>query len=392
MGTQRLEQKDAYLTSCQARVVQIREESKQLALDESVFYPESGGQLGDLGHLVFQDGSVQVFDTQIEEGVVWHKLDQLPTWIENKKTCRAEIDWAHRRDQMSQHTAQHMLSAGVFQLFGGETVSARLGSQSSTIDLDLTQLNDPMLADLQASINQEVMNDRNIHIHYPSQQELAKFELRRESKVKDGIRLIDIEGYDVTPCGGTHCSETGEVGPVILTATQNTKGLVRLSFVAGKRAFEYLASRDKWLRESAQKLGCAVHEVCDAIERQEQKLSQLQQELGLHQAQALMKDVEETYHSPHRDVLLMRPDYDQDQARKFVNLLHERTAELVVVVCSKQPQRFVMHGGTSDLRQWLKQQGTAIGWRGGGKANHVEGVVQGSFSQSEIIKALRSLD
>lgn len=229
--TQRLEQKDAFVQSCRAEIVEVRNcgDRWALVLNQSVFYPESGGQLGDRGTLRVHEAELEVVDTQIDDGRVLHLVKDC-TGVGAGDVCEAVIDWGFRRDQMSQHTGQHMLSADVFSLFGAETVSARLGSTASTIDLDCEPLEPNALQDLQALVNEQVMNDKAVRAHYPDKAQLDQYGLRRSSKVDTNIRLIEIEGIDVTPCGGTHCAATGQVGPVMIIANQRYKGGSRITF------------------------------------------------------------------------------------------------------------------------------------------------------------------
>lgn len=380
MTTERLEQSDAYLQSCEAKVLQVvvAPHGTSVVLDRSVFYPESGGQLGDQGKLNFADGDLEVTDTQIDDrGQVHHQILQAPQWLRVGLSCQATIAWQRRRDQMSQHTGQHMLSAAAFSMFGLETVSARLGSQVSTIDLDSDQMEPQQVDDWQSNLNQQVMTHRNIRVLQPNDNELKQLSLRRPPKVKQGIRLVEIEGLDLTPCGGTHCRTTGEVGPIAITQCQRLKGNLRVSFLAGERTIRYFQERCEWVDQSAQLLACAPPEMVSAIDRQLAESTRLQRELGSWRAKALEAELEHlvTELVDQQVVVLLRPDLDPNDGRRLVERISQRLQATVVLVCGSQPSRFIAHSDSANLGDWLKESGSALQMRGGGRAQHVEGVI-----------------
>src|SRR5436190_22888878 len=156
MTTERLYFADPYLTRFSARVV-AREQRNQrpaVALDQSAFYPEGGGQPADAGTL----GGAAVLDVQIEDGVIWHMLDQaLETDI-----VQGAIDWARRFDHMQQHHGQHLLSAAFERLYGLRTVSFHLGAASATIDLAGVALTAEQAASAEELSNQVIWEDRPV--------------------------------------------------------------------------------------------------------------------------------------------------------------------------------------------------------------------------------------
>src|SRR5688500_6743307 len=134
MTTERLYFADAYLTHFSARVVarEQREQRLAVALDQSAFYPQGGGQPADTGTL----GCAAVLDVQVEDGVIWHMLDRDLV----ADLVQGAIDWERRFDHMQQHHGQHLLSAAFERLYGLRTISFHLGATSSTIDLAATDL------------------------------------------------------------------------------------------------------------------------------------------------------------------------------------------------------------------------------------------------------------
>src|SRR3954452_17810908 len=173
MITERLYFADPYLTRFSARVVarEQREQRPAVALDQSAFYPEGGGQPADTGTL----DAATVLDVQVEDGVVWHMLDQAL----EAEVVQGQIDWARRFDHMQQHHGQHLLSAAFERRYGLRTVSFHLGTGASTIDLAATELVPAQAAAAEDLTNQVIWEDRPILARFISTEELAQLPLRK---------------------------------------------------------------------------------------------------------------------------------------------------------------------------------------------------------------------
>jgi len=173
-----------------------------LVLDQTLFYPEGGGQLGDQGTLRVGGWDVAVVDVQIDEaGDIHHILDVGGDGVPFDPAALAgsvagTIDVARRRDHMVQHTAQHMLSRALVDVASADTVSARLGSTSCTIDVAVSDVHDGLLAKAEDMVNAAVQSDLVVRSLFPTAEELAGMKLRRAPKVSTGIRIIDVEGFD----------------------------------------------------------------------------------------------------------------------------------------------------------------------------------------------------
>src|SRR3954468_15426053 len=177
MTTERLYFADPYLTHFSARVVacEQRDQRPAVALDQSAFYPEGGGQPADTGTL----GGAAVLDVQVEDGVIWHMLDQaLETDV-----VQGAIDWARRFDHMQQHHGQHLLSAAFERLYGLRTVSFHLGTATSTIDLAASELTPAQAIAAEELTNQVIWEDRPILARFVTAEELAQLPLRKPPTV-----------------------------------------------------------------------------------------------------------------------------------------------------------------------------------------------------------------
>jgi len=207
--TRRLYYDDATLVTFDARIVAQRETERGLAvqLDQTAFYPTSGGQPHDTGTLA----GIPVVDVWDEEdvggpGAVWHLLEAGAAAVGD--TVTGVIDWARRFDHMQQHTGQHILSAACVELYQGNTVGFHLCSEASTIDLDLPQFSWEAAFKVEDAVNSVIWENRPVTIHTVTRDDLGNIPLRKPPKVTGYIRVIWVEGYDASACGGTHVRTT----------------------------------------------------------------------------------------------------------------------------------------------------------------------------------------
>jgi alanyl-tRNA synthetase len=264
MGTtRRLYHDDAYQRRFDAIVVAhtTLRETPAIVLDQTAFYPEAGGQLGDHGTL----GSLVVTDTQeLDDGTIVHVVSgELPAI---GAAITGEIDWTRRRQHMAQHTAQHLLSGTLLDRAQAPTASARLGESTLTIDVARDRIPEAELAAAEDLANDIIDDDLAIRAWFPAPDELASLKLRRDPKVSADIRVVAIGDFDLSPCGGTHCARTSQLGSIRITATERYKGMTRVTFTAARRARAELFTRDQLLRQLATQF-CGPAEVPAAIDK-----------------------------------------------------------------------------------------------------------------------------
>jgi alanyl-tRNA synthetase len=278
MATKRLYYDDPRCRAFDAVVTRAFEHGGRAAvvLDRTAFYPTSGGQPFDTGRL----SGVDVVDTIDLGDEVAHVLAGP---IGEGASVRGEIDWARRSDHMQQHTGQHILSAAFERLFGNPTVGFHMGADASTIDL----ARDAPAAAVEQAVeetNRVVWEDRQVSIRFAPAGEVTLHALRREPARRGEVRLIDIDGYDVCPCGGTHVTRTGAIGLVAVLGSERVRGGTRLTFVCGGRALAALRSLRDAVGASVRVLSVLPQELPAAIERLQAESRDLRKALGRLQA------------------------------------------------------------------------------------------------------------
>ena len=262
--TRRLYHDDVMLRRFDANVLAhaTYKDKPGVVLDATAFYPEAGGQLGDHGVL----GGAQVIDTQeLDDGTILHLIEGALPEVGARVT--GELDWARRRQHMAQHTAQHLLSGALLDRAQAPTASARLGESALTIDVTRDRIPDAELAAAEDLANDVIDDDLAIRAWFPSPDELAQLELRRDPKVTANIRVVAIGDFDYSPCGGTHATRTSQLGSLRITNAERYKGMTRVTFTAARRARAELFTRDQALRQLATRFSCSPTDVPAAIDK-----------------------------------------------------------------------------------------------------------------------------
>ena len=234
MLTERLYYSDSHLIEFEAKVIDVTERVSGWAaviLDQTAFYPTGGGQPSDTGTLNSQR-VVECIDDG-ERGVLHVVQGVTPS---RGSVVKGRIDWARRLDHIQQHTGQHILSQSFEKLFNAPTKSFRVLDQSSEIDLEINNPTTELIERAVELANNVIWEDRSITIRNVTADEAANLPLRKEPARSGDLRLIEIEGFDLSPCGGTHAVRTGEVGVIAVRTWERAKGLTRIEFVAGTRA------------------------------------------------------------------------------------------------------------------------------------------------------------
>src|ERR1041385_344768 len=232
-ATERLYYTDSRLLEFDARVIDLDERDDgaiAVVLDRTAFYPTGGGQPNDTGTL----GDARVVDCiDDEEDGVLHVI-QGPT-PEIGDAIHGKIDWLRRLDHLQQHTGQHILSAAFVKEFEAPTHSFRVLEHECEIDVALQHPTEERIEQAVRIANQIVWECRPIQVRHVTSEEAANLPLRKEPAREGELRVIEIDNFDLTPCGGTHAKSTGEVGIIAVRSWERAKGLTRIQFMAGIR-------------------------------------------------------------------------------------------------------------------------------------------------------------
>lgn len=373
--TERLYYRDPYCRRFDAVVTRAFEHEgrRAVTLDRTAFYPTSGGQPFDTGRL----GDVPVVETiDVADGIAHVVAESLPEGA----TVSGEIDWPRRFDHMQQHTGQHVLSAAFDRLFDNRTMSFHMGAESSTIDLQ----REAGPADVERAVdtaNAVVWEDRPVSIRFASSEEAAALPLRKEPAREGPLRLIEVEGFDLSACGGTHVARTGAIGLIAVVGTERFRGGTRLTFACGKRALDALRTYRDAVSGSVRSLSVLPAELPAAVERMQAEgkdlrktIKGLQESLATHEAARLLAGAEET--DGVRRVVEVLEGWDAAGLKAIASAAVTSSPAVVALVSRSSPAFVVVARSGSvklDAGAVLKQLIERFGGRGGGKADLAQG-------------------
>lgn len=383
--TRKLYYKDPYLHTFTAQV--IAQKDGWLALDQTAFYPEGGGQPADQGWL--QDRPVT--DTQIDEqGVVWHQV-QLD--VTSGATVEGRINWLRRFDHMQQHTAQHVLSQAFWVMFAAETVGFHLGEQSVTIDLAVDELDASALEQAESLTNAKLRAKLPVRSFEVSPQMLPATQLRKLPQVDEDIRLVEIGDFDLCPCGGTHVRDLGEVGLVKVSGSERKRGNIRVTFLAGQRAYRDYATKHSQLDRLSTMLSEPIANVAAAVERLQARVQELERDDKRLREQLMVATGKEMLASAEKlgDVNCIvheLPTHSLTEAKFLASHLAEQGQNLVLFAVPDEPYRLVVAANSQldlPVGALLKAVVEKYQGRGGGSPTSAQGAVPKSQGSQALV-------
>lgn len=351
-----------------------------LVLDRSLFYPEGGGQKGDRGEVIVGGQTRNVIDTQIDEaGRIFIVLGQALSnpRVGSTLSCRVDEDW--RRRQMSQHTGQHMLSRLLHDTYNAPTVSARLGETFFSLEVDSTTLSQEQLSAAEDALNKLILEDRPIRAWFPTPEELGTLELRKQPSVTEGIRVIQVEGFDVTPCGGTHCECTGQVGFVHIQSMERYKGMTRLFVSAGLDAAREFQRKERNLQAIQAIVDGNEQSVVKQVEALQLRCRQEQEEKKQYMERAADIEIRIALEKTESLTQVVLKNGSPEYARLISKGIVEKGKRISLVSCETDGEVLMVldRGGKSqvDLGAVVKEVLKMHPGKGGGSAVHAEGRV-----------------
>jgi alanyl-tRNA synthetase len=391
-ATARLHYDDPLRLEFTARVLEHAafQGAPSVILDRTAFYPESGGQMSDRGALAH----ARVVDVQVDDdGRVHHLLDgPLPAV---GAEIMGAIDRSRRRLHMALHTGQHMLSRALADIAGAPTVSARLGETGCTIDVDRDPIDERLVARAEDLVNSVIDDDLSVRAFFPSPDELAALPLRRAPKVIDNIRVVAIGDFDVSPCGGTHCTRTGQVGLVRVTGVERYKGKSRVTFAAGARARRELWEQADLLAALGRELTCGPEGVSNVLQKLRREAAEAREALGralCRVAEALAGELLERAKAQGRDLLIASIDDATVELLRAISARVTAHPRAVAVLAGRSPDgtlALIARGAeaTLDCGALLKRIAAAAGGRGGGRPERAEGRLPPDIDWEALVAA-----
>lgn len=378
--TKKLYDYDAYATEFEASVISCEEVKNfyEVILDQTLFFPEEGGQTPDKGVL----GDVEVMDVQIEKGVIKHYIE-VPLEIGSK--VKGKIDWRHRFFNMQQHSGEHLFSGLAYRKYGLRNVGFHLSNQIVTMDFDKA-LPEEQLKEMEWEINEAIVANVEIKTGYPSKEELAELEYRSKIEIDGAVRIVEIPGYDICACCAPHVHRTGEIGVFKIQSVQNYKGGMRISFLCGFRALGEYRKKAEIISELSSMLTTNQDNLIEHVSKLKTQVQSLKAQLA-NVKQTLMESKMAEIPAGQKDVLLFEQDLDTPVMRSVVNRLVEQHEGIcgVFVGDDEVGYNFIIGSKNIDCREVSAKLREKLDAKGGGKAPMIQGSVAAKQEDIQMV-------
>ena len=400
MKTQRLFKEDVYMKETEAVITSLAEANGRrtaVTLDKTIFFPTGGGQSCDKGTIAgFQ--VVDVYEDEKADDIV-HVLDCSPEDIEGLAAYKEQngvqliLDWEHRFDNMQRHCGEHILSGMFFREYGGVNRGFHMGDQYMTIDISLeampefTAITWEMAKHVEECANEAIwQNQPVITRHFDTKKEAENLPLRKALTLEKDITIVCVGSVenpaDCVACCGTHPATAGQVGLIKIFKVESNKGMFRIYFEAGKRAFLKYQNELDTLTTLANSLSAGTDDVLSKYHAQVEKNKESRNQLHFLKKEVIARETADIaaalergenvrrYHILSLDDLTVLAREVSPHANKIAFLVHEPSYTV-----------FLVSDGSVDCGKLVKDNAQIYGGKGGGNKTTARAI----FTKDEYV-------
>lgn len=335
-------------------------------LDQTLFFPEEGGQTSDVGTL----GDSLVTDVRIENDIIYHITDKP---FKKGDKVHGKIDFDSRFKKMQNHSGEHIICGIAHSMFGYENVGFHLGDDIVTMDLS-GELTVSEVALLEKKANEAVFANCEVTAWYPSKDELNALDYRSKLNITENVRLVKIGDVDLCACCAPHVKMTGEIGIIKILDAMRHRGGMRLSILCGFDAFDDYKNRFKETLSISNLLSVKQNECAKGVEKLLSDMNALRIKLR-EKAKQLVLTEAEAIEITDKPICLFCTDADADCLRLVANKLKEKTPSFAVALSGTDEEgyNFVMAIENGEVSQMVKDATSSLNGRGGGKGTMASG-------------------
>lgn len=400
MKTQRLFKEDVYMKEAEAVITSLAEANGRrtaVTLDKTIFFPTGGGQSCDKGTIAgFQ--VVDVYEDEKADDIV-HVLDCSPEDIEGLAAYKEQngvqliLDWEHRFDNMQRHCGEHILSGMFFREYGGVNRGFHMGDQYMTIDISLeampefTTITWEMAKHVEECANEAIwQNQPVITRHFDTKKEAENLPLRKALALEKDITIVCVGSVenpaDCVACCGTHPATAGQVGLIKIFKVESNKGMFRIYFEAGKRAFLKYQNELDTLTTLANSLSAGTDDVLSKYHAQVEKNKESRNQLHFLKKEVIARETADIaaalergenvrrYHILSLDDLTVLAREVSPHVKKIAFLVHEPSYTV-----------FLVSDGSVDCGKLVKDNAQIYGGKGGGNKTTARAI----FTKDEYV-------
>ena len=365
----------------QATVVACEKKSEEqwlVALDQTVFFAEGGGQTGDSGWL----NELEVVNAREKAGVIYHEV-KAPLEVGTLVTGKVNVP--ARFDKMQQHTGEHILSGIVCAAYGYNNVGFHLGAEITTLDFD-GELSAEQIQALEVQANETVFANLPVEVKFPDKEELKSLDYRSKIEIEGQVRIVEIPGVDRCACCAPHVKSTAEVGMIKILSCDRHRGGCRLTIVCGMRALKDYVKKQESVGKISAALSAKPDKVADAVAHLQEQQQKLREQLNKVQTLYLQEKLEKIS-AEDTVVCIFEESIDSIAMRNFVNDAMEKCEGICGAFLGNDEQgyHYILGSKTKDVREISKKLNECFQGKGGGKQQMVQGSV---FGKKEEIRGM----
>ncbi len=381
-STNKLYYYNPYISQVIANIIAIEKDKDfyKLVLDETIFYPEGGGQPSDRGEI----NEITVFDVKEKDGIVYHFVSELPK--DTKVNCT--IDFERRFDFMQQHSGEHVLSGVILKLFGGSNKGFHIGQDYVTIDINIKDMSDEMLVEAEKITNNYIFENQVVDQVLTDADGLKAYPIRKEIAVDDDIRIVSMGEADCCACCGTHVKRLGEVGLLKIIKSESYKGMTRIYFLCGKRALADYREKNDIIKSLKKELSADESMILPKIEKQKEDITQLKR-----QADMIRKDlalsISKTLETKTKMTFVFE-DLDFITLGHLESILIEKSETVILGSTIDNKITTVTNNQDINLGQFFKNNIKTFNGKGGGSKDKAQGSFENAESLNDFYKSLIS--
>lgn len=400
MKTKRLFKEDVYMKEAAAQITSLTSRKGRMAitLDQTIFFPEGGGQSCDRGTI----SGFNVTDVYEYDNDIYHLVDCPENVFSAGQRVELHIDWEHRFDNMQRHCGEHILSGIFYREFGGVNRGFHMGDNYMTIDISLeedpsfTEITWEMAMKAEMAANQVIwQNLPVITRHFDSKSQAEGLPLRKALAIEEDITIVCVGSVanpsDCVACCGTHPSTAGQVGLIKIYKVESNKGMFRIYFEAGKRALAKYRLQLDTMIQLENSLSAGDEDLMSKYRSQQEKNRQARTQLYLLKKEIINRESESLINQmstdpgriPVREYSLLSADDLASLARE----VSENIPKLLFLVHKPTMTVFLCSDGHIDCSSLVKDNASIYGGKGGGSRTLARAI----FSKEEYVPVFMDL-
>jgi len=371
--TKKLYDYDSYATEFEAVVISCEKYKNQYKteLDQTLFFPEEGGQCCDKGTL----NDIEITHVELCGDKIYHYCD-IP--FEIGAAVKGRIDFKTRFRNMQNHSGEHIICGIAHKLFGCENVGFHLGEDHVTMDLSC-YISEKDIRRIEFLANEAVVKNTNVTAWYPDDDELKNLTYRAKGEVDGAVRIVKIDGVDMCACCAPHVKTTGEIGMIKIVDAINYKGGMRFSILCGFDALSDYHNRLEHTAKISSLISVKQEEVVDGVQKLLEDISHYKAIIGEKNKQIVKLIIDKIEYSKS-PITIFLDDDSPEQLRHAANEAKEKTEAFAAVLSGNDEEgyKYIIISRESDVVEITKKANGVLNGRGGGKGN----MTSGTFKES----------